>query len=87
LQQLGDLLQREPRDLGRADEMEPANLIRTVTTDTAARPGVVWSIGRVEEASALVVADRLNPDVALPREPRDRHAGHVLTPYYGTDAI
>lgn len=86
-QQLADLLEREARALCRPDEAQPANIFWAISTNAASRSGVVGSVGRIEKAAALVVTDGLYPHVTFAGEPRDRHAAHALTPYYGTDAI
>src|SRR5436305_906065 len=86
-QKLTDLLERETGCLRRADEAKAAGVIGAVAPDAAsgASPGrPVWL---VQQTATLIVAHRFDADAALARERRDRHAGHALTPYYGTDPI
>lgn len=69
-QKLGNLAQREPGDLGGADEAQALGIPLAVAAVPAGRPAARWALGLIEEAAALVEAHRLDPDAGLRRKAR-----------------
>src|SRR6188768_4229571 len=75
VEQLGDLLEREPGGLRRADEAQPARFVGAVVADPRGAGLVRARIG--EQAAALVVAYRLHADARAAGELGNTHRGHA----------
>ncbi len=81
-QQFPDLLEREPGRLGVTDEPQPFDVVRPIAA------GRAQFLRLRQQATPLVVADRLDADAAGGRQPRDgEHVRAGLTLYHGTEAI
>ncbi|MNY42460.1 hypothetical protein D3C86_1773490 [compost metagenome] len=76
-QQLLDLLQREARRLGGANELQPAYVFLAIAPNARTRAVARPSGRRGEQAASLVEADGLHPDAAVSRQTRDRSNAHA----------
>src|SRR6185295_4374273 len=81
VEQLLDLLEREPRGLRLLDEAQAPHVVRAVAADT------IGAIGRLEQAAPLVEADRFHPHPAGRSKLADAQRLRGLTLYHGTEAI
>src|SRR5690348_9951176 len=81
VEKLLDLLQREARRLGLADEAQPAKIVAAVAPDFAVAR---WCL---EEAPALIIADGFDTHAPGSGELSDAQRLDCLTLYHGTEAI
>ncbi len=77
-EQFGDLGERKSRCLCRFDEAQTAQNRLVVTPDSAFRRGAGRLRRNGQQAAALVIADRLDIDAALPGKLADGHVTQGL---------